>query len=150
LRPPGFQNQRLHLRLALSKAFQIVIEQQDFARLELLDGVQPAEIDEGVANEYDESHAVRSGDEFCAQFDHLSVDEHFWLLEQQFEGPGLVHLGHRAGLDLAAVLGGFVGTHAHVLQEGGLVGLLLGLAFLGTRVQFGQHLREPLVFVSFG
>ena len=84
LRPARLQNQRLHLSLALSDPFQIIIQQQYLAGLELLDGVQPAEVDEGLAYEDDESHAVRRGDEFGAQFDDLAVDEHFGLLQQQF------------------------------------------------------------------
>jgi len=80
LGPARFQNQRLHLGLALANPLQIVVKQQDFARLQLLDRMQPAEIDQRLSDQHDESHAVRSGDEFRAQFDHLTVYKHLGLL----------------------------------------------------------------------
>ena len=63
--PPDLQNQRFHLGLALGQSFEVIVQKQDLSWLQFLNGVQPAKIDERISNEYDEPHAVRSGDKLC-------------------------------------------------------------------------------------
>jgi hypothetical protein len=74
------QNEGLHFGLVFLEALEVVVEEKDLAGFEFLDGVQPAEVDDCFLEEDYEADAVRGGDELCLEFDHLPVDEDFWLL----------------------------------------------------------------------
>ena len=105
LRPSCLQDQRLHLRLVLLQSLQVIVQHQYLPWLQLLHGMQPAQVDHGLPDEYDESDAVRSGDELRLQLYHLSVYENLGFLQQQLQCPGLIHVLHRTGFYLTAVLG---------------------------------------------
>lgn len=111
--------------------------------------MQPTKIDEGLADQDDDQHAIGRRDELSPQFHNLPIYEHLWLLHQHFESPRLIDVSDSFGIDLAAVFSGLIGAHAGVLEEGGLVGFLC-LGFLGSWCEFGEGFGKAISLISFG